>query len=53
LGELERRMGEIERRMGELKDDLELMFKMELIGRLTHFETVIEQRLDALMGVKI
>ncbi len=38
----------LDRRMSELRDDLEMMVKSELMGRLGHFETVIEQRLDAL-----
>lgn len=38
----------IERRMGDLRPDLELMLKGELLGRRTHFETQIENRLDEL-----
>jgi len=38
----------IERRVGEIRDDIELMVKTELMGRLGHFETQIEARLDAL-----
>lgn len=38
----------LDRRMSELRDDLEMMVKAELIGQLGHFETVIEQRLEAL-----
>jgi len=38
----------LDRRMSELRDDLEMMIKAELMGRLGHFETVMEQRLDAL-----
>jgi hypothetical protein len=38
----------VERRVGELRDDLELMIKAELMGRLGHFETQMEHRLDAL-----
>jgi hypothetical protein len=45
---LDRRIGNVERRFDELKDDLKLMVKSELMGRLAHFETTIEQRLDAL-----
>lgn len=33
-------------RVGEAKDDIELMLKAELMGRLTHFETRIEQTID-------
>jgi hypothetical protein len=45
---LERRMGELERRMGEQKDDIELMLKAEIMGRLGHFETRIEAQIEAL-----
>jgi predicted nucleic acid-binding Zn-ribbon protein len=45
---LEQRMGSFEQRLNHLRDDLELMIKAELMGRLGHFETAIEQRLDAL-----
>jgi|GEM_PF-6648384 len=33
-------------RLSDVKADLETMFKMELIGQLTHFETRIENMLD-------
>jgi hypothetical protein len=43
-----------ERNLGEVKDDLELMLKAELMGRLSNFETRIEQlideKLDAMRG---
>ena len=42
------RFDAIERRMGELRADLELMLKGELLGRLAHFETQIENRLGEL-----
>lgn len=45
---LERRMGELDRRMGEVKDDIELMLKAELMGRVGNFETRFEARLDDL-----
>ena len=35
-----------ERRMSEMRDDLELMIKSELMGRLTHFETQMDQKLE-------
>jgi hypothetical protein len=44
---LERRQIGLEERMHSLGPDLELMIKSELLGRLTHFETVIEQTLSA------
>jgi hypothetical protein len=37
-----------ERRVAELRDDLELMFKAELMGRLGNFEVGIERRLEDL-----
>jgi hypothetical protein len=45
---LERRMGELERRISEIKDDIEIMLKAELMGRMGNFETRFEQRLDDL-----
>ena len=36
----------LDRNSHELKDDLELMLKAEIIGRLGHFETRMEQMLD-------
>ncbi len=45
---LEAKMLAFEQRLNNLRDDLELMIKAELMGRLGHFETVMEQRLDAL-----
>ena len=45
---LERRMGELDRRMGEMKDDIELMLKAELMGRMGNFESRFEDRLDRL-----
>jgi hypothetical protein len=38
----------LERRLTEQTNDLELMLKAELIGRLTHFETRIGTTLEAL-----
>ena len=38
----------IERKVGEVRDEVELMVKSELMGRLGHFETLIEARFDAL-----
>jgi hypothetical protein len=36
----------VERRVEELRDDLELMLKTKLMGRLGHFEAQIERRLE-------
>lgn len=38
----------VERRLSELRDDLELMFKSEMMGRLGNFEIAMERRLDDL-----
>ena len=46
--ELERRFGELERRFADLGGELELMLKGELMGRLTHFETQIDEKLEQL-----
>lgn len=45
---LDARIIGLETRMIGVSDDLELMLKSELLGRFTHLETTIEQRLDAL-----
>jgi hypothetical protein len=45
---LDRRMGDVERRMGEMREDIELMLKAELMGRMGNFEVVVEHRLDEL-----
>jgi hypothetical protein len=38
----------LERRITETRDDIELMLKAELMGRMGNFETRFEQRLDDL-----
>ena len=38
----------LERRLGDLSGELELMVKSELMGRLTHFETQIDEKLAQL-----
>ena len=38
----------LERRMTEMRDEIELMLKAELMGRLGNFETQMEHRLDPL-----
>ena len=45
---LERRMGEVARNITETKDDIELMLKAELMGRMGNFESRFEDRLDRL-----
>lgn len=44
----DRRFEELDRRIGDTRDEIELMLKGEMIGRLTHFETRIDERLEAL-----
>ena len=38
----------LEGRLAAVRDDLELMLKSELLGRLTNFETLIDQKLETL-----
>ena len=38
----------MERRLGDLSAALELMVKSELMGRLSHFETQIDEKLAQL-----
>jgi hypothetical protein len=40
----------LDQRFGELRDDLELMLKAEVLGRLTHFETRIDQKIEELLA---
>jgi hypothetical protein len=42
--EIERRFGDVERRISDTRVEIELMVKAELLGRLTHFETRIDER---------
>jgi hypothetical protein len=37
-----------ERRVAEIRDDIEVMVKAELMGRLGHFEAQLEGRLEAI-----
>ncbi|MBO1361770.1 hypothetical protein J2D73_18470 [Acetobacter sacchari] len=46
LRRIERRVAEGERRVDELKDDLEMMLKSEIMGRLGNFENEIDRRMD-------
>jgi CRP-like cAMP-binding protein len=52
MSELDRRFGELGQRLIETRDDIELMLKAEIMGRLGNFETRIEARLDALSEPK-
>jgi len=42
----DRRFDDIERRISDTRDEIELMLKGELLGRLAHFETAIDEKLD-------
>jgi hypothetical protein len=44
----DRRFSEVELRISDIRAELELMLKAELLGRLTHFETQIDERLAQL-----
>jgi phage shock protein A len=48
FAELDRRMSELRQEMHEMKDDLSLMLKAEVVGRIGHFETQTGHRLDEL-----
>lgn len=48
MGELDRRMSELDRRMGEMRDDIEIMLKAEIMGRLGNAELKADARLDDL-----
>ena len=47
---LGRRMTDLERRMGEMREDIELMLKTGLMGRMGHFEIQVERRIDDLVN---
>jgi hypothetical protein len=44
----EERFIAIDRRLSSMKDDIELMVKAELMGRLTHFETLMDEKIAKL-----
>jgi predicted nucleic acid-binding Zn-ribbon protein len=44
----DRRFEEIETRISDTRAEIELMLKAELFGRLTHFETQMDERLAQL-----
>jgi hypothetical protein len=48
FSDMERRFSGLELRMSDLTGELELMLKSELMGRLTHFETQIDEKLAQL-----
>jgi predicted nucleic acid-binding Zn-ribbon protein len=43
--EMERRFGDIERRISDTRAEIELMLKAERLGRLTHFEAQMDERI--------
>ena len=45
---LDERFGALETRVAHVRDDIELMGKAELMGRLGHFEATGDDKLDAL-----
>lgn len=47
VSELEKRLA---RRVDDVKDDLEIMIKSELMGRLTNYETRIDQKIEELLA---
>ncbi len=48
FGDVDRRFGDIERRISDTRADIELMVKAELLGRVTHFETLMDERIAQL-----
>lgn len=46
LGGMDRRLGKMDRRLGEQNDDLELMFKAELLGQFGMLRAELGHRLD-------
>jgi chromosome segregation ATPase len=48
FNDIERRFADIEHRIGDLSGEFELTPKSELMGRLTHFETQIDEKLARL-----
>lgn len=45
---LEARMAALETRVAAIPDDMELMLKSELLGRLAHRDTVMDEKLEQL-----
>jgi TolA-binding protein len=46
--EMERRFGDVERRISDTRAEIELMLQAELLGRLTHFETRMDEQIAEL-----
>ena len=45
VADVDRRVAEVDRRVLEARDDIDLMFRAELVGQLGNFEARIDQRL--------
>ncbi len=48
FSEVDRRFSQLDIRLSETRDEIELMLKSELMGRLTHFETQGNERIAQL-----
>ena len=48
--EMERRFGDVERRISDTGAEIELMLKAKLLGRLTHFEARMDERIARFEG---
>jgi len=51
LGQFERRLGELKIELHETKDDIELMLKAEIMGRMGHVETRIDALSDRVTAI--
>jgi peptidoglycan hydrolase CwlO-like protein len=50
MEDVSKRIDETNKRFDEVKDDLEIVHKSELMGRLTHFETCIDEKIEELLA---
>lgn len=50
MEDVSKRIDETNKRFDEVKDDLEIVLKSELMGRLTHFETRIDEKIEELLA---
>ena len=48
IDDVERRFGDVERRISDTRAEIELMLKAESLGRLTHFDTQMDERIAQL-----
>ena len=49
IDDVNKRIDDMNKRFDEVKDDLEIMLKSELLGRLTNFETRIDRKIEELL----